>query len=125
MGTRFNRSQQQAAGSRCSRGAVLGLAANGGTARPEGPALSARDGLPGSRLLGGDPVFGIGVTGLGEAPGGLPQVPPLWALLAHAPVDALAQQVGVPVMAGVLLDHVHEKLAQRDRRTLGVAAGEA
>ena len=46
-------------------------------------------------------------------------------LLADAPVDALAEQVGVPVMAGVLLDHVHEQLAQRDRLTLGVAADEA
>jgi hypothetical protein len=34
------------------------------------------------------------------------------ALLAEAPVDALAEQVGVPVVAGVLLDHVHEQLAQ-------------
>ena len=33
-------------------------------------------------------------------------------LLAEAPVDALAEQVGVPVMAGVFLDHVHEQLAQ-------------
>jgi hypothetical protein len=29
-------------------------------------------------------------------------------LLADAPVDALAEQAGVPVVAGVLLDHVHE-----------------
>src|SRR5215475_8519098 len=47
------------------------------------------------------------------------------ALLAEAPVDALAEQVGVPVVAGVLLDHVHEQLAQRDRLTLGVVADEA
>ena len=39
-------------------------------------------------------------------------------LLADAPVDALAEQVSVPVVAGVLLDHVHEQLAQRDRLTL-------
>jgi hypothetical protein len=45
-------------------------------------------------------------------------------LLADAPLDALPEQVGVPVAAGVLLDHVHEQLAQRDRLTLGVAAGE-
>jgi len=38
-----------------------------------------------------------------------------WVLLADAPVDALAEQVGVPVVAGVFLDHVHEQLAQRDR----------
>jgi hypothetical protein len=47
------------------------------------------------------------------------------ALLADAPVDALAEQVSMPVMAGVLLDHVNEQLAQRDRLTLRVAAGEA
>jgi hypothetical protein len=29
-------------------------------------------------------------------------------LLADAPVDTLAEQVGVPVVAGVLLDHVHQ-----------------
>jgi len=46
-------------------------------------------------------------------------------LLADAPVDALAEQIGVPVMARVLLDHVHHQLAQRDRLTLGVAAREA
>src|SRR5690242_6374658 len=45
-------------------------------------------------------------------------------LLAEAPVDALAEQVGVPVVAGVLLDHVDEQLAQRDRLTLGVVADE-
>jgi hypothetical protein len=45
-------------------------------------------------------------------------------LLAEAPVDALAEQVGVPVVAGVLLDHVDEKLPQRDRLTLGVVADE-
>src|SRR5262245_66396715 len=45
-------------------------------------------------------------------------------LLADAPVDALTEQVGVPVVAGVLLDHVHEQLAQRDRLTLGVVADE-
>jgi hypothetical protein len=33
-------------------------------------------------------------------------------LLADTPVDALAEQVGVPVMTRVLLDHVHEQLAQ-------------
>jgi hypothetical protein len=31
----------------------------------------------------------------------------------------------IPVAEGVLLDHVHEQLAQRDRLTLGVAAGKA
>ena len=35
------------------------------------------------------------------------------------------EQVGAPVMAGVLLDHVQEQLAQRDRITFGVAANEA
>jgi hypothetical protein len=34
-------------------------------------------------------------------------------LLADAPVDAFAEQVGVPVVAGVLLGHVHKQLAQR------------
>jgi hypothetical protein len=33
-------------------------------------------------------------------------------LLADTPVNALAEQVGVPVMTRVLLDHVHEQLAQ-------------
>jgi hypothetical protein len=33
-------------------------------------------------------------------------------LFADTPVNALAEQVGVPVMARVLLDHVHEQLAQ-------------
>src|SRR5262245_5439715 len=33
-------------------------------------------------------------------------------LLADTPIDALAEQIGVPVVAGVLLDHVDEKLAQ-------------
>src|SRR6516165_12437153 len=32
-------------------------------------------------------------------------------LLADAAVDALAEQVGMPVMARVLLDHVYEQLA--------------
>src|SRR5262249_31583469 len=45
-------------------------------------------------------------------------------LLAEATVDALAEQVGVPVVAGVLLDHVDDQLAQRDRLTLGVVADE-
>jgi len=45
--------------------------------------------------------------------------------LADAPVNALAGQVGVPIAAGVLLGHVHQQLAQQDRFTLGVAAGEA
>jgi hypothetical protein len=33
-------------------------------------------------------------------------------LLADAAVDALAEEVGVPVVAGVFLDHVHEQFAQ-------------
>ena len=45
-------------------------------------------------------------------------------LLAEAPVDTLTEQVGVPVVTGVLLDHVHEQLAQRDRLPLGVVADE-
>ena len=36
----------------------------------------------------------------------------LGVLLPRAPVDALTEQVGVPVVARVLLDHVHEQLAQ-------------
>ncbi len=71
-------------------------------------------------------VPGVTGTRLEEASGGVPQVHPRGGvLLADAPVDALAEQVGVPVVAGVLLDHVHEPLAQRDRLTLAVAAGEA
>jgi hypothetical protein len=46
-------------------------------------------------------------------------------LLADAPVDAPTEQIGVPVKARVLLDHVHQQLAQPDRLTLGVAAREA
>ena len=46
-------------------------------------------------------------------------------LLADAPVNALAGQADVPIVAGVLLPHVHQQLAQQDRFTLGVAAGEA
>jgi len=34
-------------------------------------------------------------------------------LLAHSPVDALAQQVGMATVAGILLDHVDEDLAHR------------
>jgi len=45
--------------------------------------------------------------------------------LADAPVNALAGQADVPIVAGVLLPHVHQQLAQQDRFTLGVAAGEA
>src|SRR5215469_12964597 len=37
------------------------------------------------------------------------------ALLADAPVDPLAQQVGVTHMAGVLPDHPDQRLAQRHR----------
>jgi hypothetical protein len=36
--------------------------------------------------------------------------------------DAPAEQIGAPVKARVLLDHVHQQLAQPDRLTLGVAA---
>ena len=36
-------------------------------------------------------------------------------LLAHPAVDAFPQQVGVAHVPGVLLDHVHEHLAQADR----------
>ena len=40
-------------------------------------------------------------------------------LLADAPVDAPAEQIGVPVKARVLLDHVHQQPAQPDRLALG------
>ena len=39
-------------------------------------------------------------------------------LLAYPAVDALAEEVGVAVVAGVLLDHVDKQLAQRDRLAL-------
>ncbi len=39
-----------------------------------------------------------------DAPGSLP----------HQPVDRLTQQVGVPAVAGVFLDHVHEDPAERE-----------
>src|SRR5580700_811286 len=38
-----------------------------------------------------------------------------WSLLAYASVDPLAQQVGVAHVAGVLLDHSDQRLAQRHR----------
>jgi hypothetical protein len=57
-----------------------------------------------------------------EAQGGL--LGPRGDLFADTPVNALPEQVGVPVMARVLLDHVHEQLAQGDWLTLGVAADE-
>src|SRR4051812_3823889 len=47
------------------------------------------------------------------------------ALLADPAVDPLADQVGVPVVPGVLLHHVHEQLPQRDRLPAPVAAGDA
>ena len=49
-------------------------------------------------------------TGLGDAQSGLAR--PRGDLLADTPVNALAQQVCVSVVAGVLLDHVHEQLPQ-------------
>jgi len=39
------------------------------------------------------------------------------ALLAHPPVDALPQQIGMAAMAGVLLDHVDQHLPHRDLGT--------
>jgi hypothetical protein len=63
-------------------------------------------------------------SGSDKLPAAFPGAPARRVLLAGAPVDALAEQVGVPVVAGVFLDHVHERLAQRDRLTFGVAAGE-
>jgi len=36
-------------------------------------------------------------------------------LLADAPVDPLAQQVGVTHVAGILPDHSDQRLTQRDR----------
>jgi hypothetical protein len=59
-------------------------------------------------------------TAARQGPGGVPRAQPPRVLLA----DALTEQVGVPVVAGVLLDHVHQQLAQRDRVTFGVAAEE-
>src|ERR1035441_3751682 len=44
-------------------------------------------------------------------------------LLTHPAVDAFAQQVGVPGMTGVLLDHVHQHLTQADHLTVPVAPG--
>jgi hypothetical protein len=42
------------------------------------------------------------VARLGEEP----------SLLAHAAVDAFAEKVGVAIVAGILLDHVHEHPTQ-------------
>jgi hypothetical protein len=39
-------------------------------------------------------------------------------LLADAAVDSLAEQIGVAEVAGVLLDHVEDHLAQRDGRAV-------
>ncbi len=52
------------------------------------------------------------VPGLAQVKGGHGVARPRGDLLADTPVNALAQQVGVSVVAGVLLDHVHEQLAQ-------------
>jgi hypothetical protein len=38
--------------------------------------------------------------------------------LTHPAVDLFAQEVGMTVVTGVLLDHVNEYLAQRDSRSL-------
>ena len=46
-------------------------------------------------------------------------------LLADAAVDALPQQVGMAVVAGVLLDHVDQELPQRDRLPGAVTPDEA
>ena len=45
-------------------------------------------------------------------------------LLPHSPVDPLPQQVGVSAVPGVLLDHVHQHLTQRDRASV-VVPGDA
>jgi ABC-2 type transporter len=50
-------------------------------------------------------------TTLGRAPA---------TLLAHCPVDPLAQQVGMAVVPGVLLHHVHQHPAQRHRPAPGI-----
>jgi hypothetical protein len=46
---------------------------------------------------------------------------PASRLLADAAVNPLADEVGVAVVAGVLLDHVDQDLSQRDRVALLVA----
>ena len=43
-------------------------------------------------------------------------------LLADASVDPLTQQVGVTEVAGVLVDHFDQHLAQRDRPAPGADA---
>ena len=55
-------------------------------------------------------------VGAGD-PADLPVLRPhlIWPLLAGATVHALAEQVGVAAVPGVLLDHVQEQLTQRDR----------
>ena len=42
-------------------------------------------------------------------------------LLPDSAVDPLAQEIGVPAVPRVLLDHVHEHLAQLDRLAIGVS----
>jgi hypothetical protein len=49
----------------------------------------------------------------------------LITLLADASVNALAQQIRMTVVAGVLLDHVDQKLPQRDRFAGAISANKA
>jgi len=52
--------------------------------------------------------------------GSLPQ-----DLLSDASIDSLAEQVGVAVVAGILLDHVDQEFAQGDRPPGPVMSDEA
>ena len=68
------------------------------------------------QLLGGViVVVGVALVRLDEGPPAPRRSGPR-GLLPEASVDALAQQVGVPVVPGVLLDHMDQQLPQGDRR---------
>jgi hypothetical protein len=83
---------------------------------------TTRDGV----AIHGHPAYGdmLGQLLL-TGDGGLTWHPVMW-LLADAAVDPLPEQIGVAEVAGVLLDHVEDHLAQRDGRAVphGAADGE-
>jgi hypothetical protein len=51
--------------------------------------------------------------------------PPNSGLLADTPVNTLTKEIGMTVVAGVLLDHVNQELPQRDGLTRAVSSNEA
>ena len=70
----------------------------------------------GLRTTAPPPTRGRRTRGLGQLSQSRAAEPVRRDLLPDPAVDALAQQVGVPAVARVLLDPVHEQLPNRDRR---------